>query len=143
MRRQEILLRDENTPRLAVILDESAIVRCCGGFEIMTAQLQYLRELIVNPKSNVTIELLPFAAGLHGILQGDVTILAIPGAPDTVYIEGPQVPVFEDREMVVSHYLAQFNAAQKFTISGNSLVKRLDEVILGFSERRIAIHLSG
>jgi Domain of unknown function (DUF5753) len=74
MTRQRVLTRDDPL-RLAVILDEAALLRPVGGPEIMAEQLANLTAAAVRP--NVTIQILPLTAGAHPATTGEFTILGL------------------------------------------------------------------
>jgi transcriptional regulator with XRE-family HTH domain len=84
--RQELLTRP-GTPEYWVVLDETVLRRPLGGQEIMRAQLAHLIEAAGLP--NVTVQVIPFAAGWHPALYGMFNIFRFPdqGLPDIVYGE--------------------------------------------------------
>lgn len=57
-----------------VVLDESALRRQVGGPDVQQAQLRHLLAALPN----VTIQVLPFAAGAHPALLGSFTVLRFP-----------------------------------------------------------------
>ncbi|HEY3607019.1 MAG TPA: helix-turn-helix transcriptional regulator [Pseudonocardiaceae bacterium] len=57
-----------------VVLDESVLRREVGGPEVWRAQLRHL----LADRSDVTIQVLPFAAGAHPALLGSFTMLRFP-----------------------------------------------------------------
>jgi transcriptional regulator with XRE-family HTH domain len=85
--RQELLTRP-GTPDYWVVLDETVLRRPIGGREVMRAQLAHLAEAAARP--NVTIQVIPFAAGWHPALYGMFNIFRFPDQelPDIVYSEG-------------------------------------------------------
>jgi transcriptional regulator with XRE-family HTH domain len=86
--RQHILKRPD-PPRLWLVIDETALRRpsATTGPEVMRAQLSALIEAAQRP--NVTLQVLPFAAGLHPAMYGPVRIFRFDGhdQPDIVYGE--------------------------------------------------------
>ena len=68
-RRRE-LVNSENAPNFSIVLDESVIHRVVGSPAITSGQLLHLVE--VAEQSNVTIRVVPFAAGLHPRDEGAV-----------------------------------------------------------------------
>jgi transcriptional regulator with XRE-family HTH domain len=86
MRRQELMERT-NPPELFFILDEAAIRRVVGSRAIMRRQLRSLVELAEKP--NVTIEVVPFTAGIHQGMRGSFVVLEFPNAADddVLYVE--------------------------------------------------------
>jgi transcriptional regulator with XRE-family HTH domain len=89
IRRQELL---EDPKRLFFfILDEAVIRREVGAPTnpgIMRRQLRKLLEIARQP--NVTIEVVPFSAGVHSGMKGPFTVLEFPGEDeDILYLENP------------------------------------------------------
>jgi hypothetical protein len=62
-------------------------MRTIGGAEVMQEQLAHLVTMAARP--NVTLQVLPLAAGAHPATTGEFTILGFPDlvAPDVVYLE--------------------------------------------------------
>jgi hypothetical protein len=102
--RQAILSRPEPTSLWAV-LDEAALKRPLGGVRVMRAQLQHLIDVAQQP--NVTIQILPFAAGGHAAAGGSFSVLnfAEDDLPDMVYLEQLASAQYLDRPDVVATYL--------------------------------------
>ena len=86
MKRQELVDR-ANPPQLSFLLDEAAIRRLTGGAEVMRQQLHHLIEMA--EKRNVTIEVIPFGAGIHQGMRGSFVVLKFPDAADddVLYVE--------------------------------------------------------
>jgi transcriptional regulator with XRE-family HTH domain len=86
MRRQELLDRPD-PPLLFFILDEAVVRREIGGKAVMRRQIRRLVELAAKP--NITLELVPFAAGAHPGLRGPFVILEFPDPADddVLYLE--------------------------------------------------------
>jgi len=86
------------------VLDEAALRRAVGGVPTMRAQLRHLCRLAEEP--NITVQVLPFAAGGHAGEGGPVTILrfAEPELPDVVYIEQLAGAFYPDRPAEVVRY---------------------------------------
>ncbi len=89
MRRQELLDRP-NPPLLFFVLDEAVVSRLAGGDTVMRRQVQILADMAARP--NVTVEIVPFTAGLHPGLTGPFVTLEFPdpAAEDVLYLENVQ-----------------------------------------------------
>jgi len=89
VRHQQEILAREDPPRQFYVLDEAAILRAADGPGypgVMRRQLRYLAEVAVRPE--VTIEVIPFAAGAHPGSGGPFTILGYDGdLEDVLYLE--------------------------------------------------------
>src|SRR5712691_6106067 len=88
MRRQEVLEGDDR-PRYRVLLDESVLCRPVGGPALMAAQINKI--LQAESAGKVTIQIIPFAYGVHAaqdsnfvLLEFDDTIKISP----MVFVEG-------------------------------------------------------
>jgi transcriptional regulator with XRE-family HTH domain len=103
MRRQRILSRPEPVA-LWVVIDEAALRRPIGGAVTMRAQLTHLIEVAERP--NVSVQVLPFAAGGHPAAGGPVTILRLPQGElsDVVYLEQLTSAHYPDKEAEIEHY---------------------------------------
>ena len=84
--RQQLLTRP-GPPGYWVVLDETVLRRPIGGRNVMRAQLEHLIRPPGSP--NVTIQVIPFAAGWHPALYGMYNIFRFAGEqmPDIVYSE--------------------------------------------------------
>ncbi|BCK53301.1 helix-turn-helix domain-containing protein [Nocardia wallacei] len=86
LRRQEVLDRP-SAPTLWAIVDETVLHRPVGGNAVLREQLEHLVEMSARP--NVTLQVLPYAAGGHAAVGSSFAILrfAEQELPDIVYIE--------------------------------------------------------
>jgi transcriptional regulator with XRE-family HTH domain len=98
IRRQSLLDRGD-APTLWAILDEAALRRPVGGPEVMAGQLRRLASAAEQP--NVTLQVLPFAAGEHAGMDGGFTIFGFSRSADSdvvhldnttgdLYLENPE-----------------------------------------------------
>ena len=104
MRRQELVDRP-NPPELFFILDEAAVRRLTGGPDVMRHQLHHLMEVAEKP--NVTIEVLPFSAGVRHGMKTSFVVLEFPDAADddVLYLEDAEggLVIREDREEIQAY----------------------------------------
>lgn len=118
MTRQRVLTND-NPLNLSVILDEAAILRPVGSPEVMRKQLAHLNTVATLP--NVTILVLPLAAGTHPATSGEFTILGFPElvAPDVVYLENMTTDLYVEREGDVYRYAIAFDRLRELALSAD------------------------
>src|ERR1022692_3007650 len=85
--RQELLTRS-GAPDYWVVLEESLLRRPVGGPDVMRAQFAHL--IVIAARPNITIQVIPFAAGWHPAVYGmfNTFRFAGPELPDVVYCEG-------------------------------------------------------
>ena len=102
-RRQEILAR-RGGPTLWAVLDEAVLHRPIGGSEVQRAQVEYL--IAMSDRPNVTIQILPYAAGGHAAVGSAFTMLrfAEHELPDIVYMEQLTSALYLDRQQDLELY---------------------------------------
>jgi hypothetical protein len=97
-----------------VAINEAVLRRPVGGAQVLTGQLRRLHEVSALP--NVSIRVVPFAAGLHhGIMSGPFVILTFPrngngqeAEPPTVYAESLTGALYLDKPREIARYAAAF-----------------------------------
>lgn len=82
--RQE-LLRGDDPPHYRAVLDESVLRR--GGHDPKEWATQLAHLATVSELPNITIQVLPFAAGLHALMGTSLTILWLPDGKAVAYTE--------------------------------------------------------
>ncbi|MFF4404375.1 helix-turn-helix transcriptional regulator [Streptomyces sp. NPDC001404] len=79
-------LRREDLPPYRVILDEAALRRTPREGKAWEGQLAHLHDVAMMP--NITIQVMPFSAGLHGLVGTSLTLLWLPDGTSVAYMEG-------------------------------------------------------
>lgn len=84
---RQVLLTGEEPPDVQVLLDEAVLRRRVGDRHVMQRQLRHLTQAAALP--NVTLQVLPFAAGAQVGMEGSFTIMQFsdPADPDLVFVE--------------------------------------------------------
>ena len=112
--RQALLTRVTDPPTLEVAINEAILRRPVGGERVITGQLRHLHE--ANELPNVSIRVMPFAAGLHhGIASGPFVMLTFPRngsgqetEPPIVYVESLTGELYLDKPREIDRYAATF-----------------------------------
>lgn len=94
---------------LHVLLDEAVIRREIGGREVLFEQLEHL--LAVAGRSTITLQVIPYAAGAYGTMNGSIIIVDYPEA-DTVpgvYLEYPAGGEWVDNAEDVKRFTTTFD----------------------------------
>ncbi|HWR49076.1 MAG TPA: DUF5753 domain-containing protein [Pseudonocardiaceae bacterium] len=80
-----------------VIFSEAVLHSPVGGSRVMRSQLENLLELSGQP--NITVQVLPFAAGAHPGMEGAFAIVTLPDlAHDMGYAEGPAGSIYLEEQ---------------------------------------------
>lgn len=114
---RQITVRMERQKRLTaagpltvwVVLNEAVIRRMVGGPQVMREQLAHLAEL--SALKNVTMQVLPYAAGAHPAMHGSFAIMEFPEPvdPDVVYLEAQTGALYLERTEDVRRYSLMFD----------------------------------
>lgn len=108
MERQEKVLGREDAPKLWAVIDEAAIRRIEGSRAVLKGELEYL--LDVAPRTNITVQLLPFSAGFHPGLYGSFMLMGFPEpSPDVVWVENLTNSVYFEGSEDVERYTEVFD----------------------------------
>lgn len=125
--RRRSLLTSDDAPKFHFALDESVIKRLAGGPSVMRRQLERLIDSAKLP--NVTMQIVPFRAGLHPGMKGSFELVEFDDAPDgdvVFYEEQGGIYIKDDRK-VTDGYRVAFNRISKRTLTPSDSVGRLTE----------------
>jgi transcriptional regulator with XRE-family HTH domain len=128
-RRQELLDR-KDPPSMHFRLDEPVIRRLVGTAALMRSQLHTLIEMAAKP--NVTIEIMPFSAGLHVGLRGPFEVIEFaPDASldDVVFLEKLQGDVITDKLAETVEYRDMFEGLGKVTLDQHESIRFIEDAI--------------
>jgi transcriptional regulator with XRE-family HTH domain len=103
---RQAFLSQPGAPDLWAVLDEATLRRPLGDQKIQQAQLLHLIEMTQQP--NITLQIVPFDAGVHAAAAGPFTILRFsnPDLPDIVYLEHLTNALYLDKKHDTADYLA-------------------------------------
>jgi transcriptional regulator with XRE-family HTH domain len=123
-RRRDLLL-GENAPKFSFVLDESVIHRLVGGSATTSQQLRHLISVAELP--NVTIRIVPFAAGIHPGMKGPFELIQFAEAPDEniVFREITSGDNISDDPTVTQNYLESFGRITGVSLKPSDSVDRL------------------
>lgn len=126
IRRQQLITRNIKPARLEVILFESVLRRVIGSRSVMAAQLRHLADM--GTRSNVTVRVLPFTAGMPtGDQCGPFVILDFgldahgkPVEPTIVYAEGFSSDMYSEKVGTVDRYAQAYQRIQRVALDAGS-----------------------
>lgn len=108
---------DDHSLQLWAILGEGVVRQLVGTPTVTAHQLRLLSE--ASELANVTIQVLPFAAGEHGAMVGAFEILGFPDPidPDVVYLENRASALFLEDPDEISKYVQVFDYLRAASLS--------------------------
>jgi transcriptional regulator with XRE-family HTH domain len=140
MARQALLIQDDPID-LRVVLDEAVLSRPVGGHEVMLDQLIKLIEAARLP--NVTLQILPFAAGAHAGMDGAFVILEFEeeGDSDVVFIDNATGGLFLEKAEELRKYISIFDTSRSAALPPQASIDMLELLVeepLWKSKRRVS-----
>lgn len=129
LKRQQMLTRSDS-PRLWAVVDEAALRRPVGGRGVMRDQLEWLISMVIKAP-NVSLQVVPLAAGGYAAAGSPFTILRFPQAslPDVVYIEQLAGALYLDKREDVDYYFDAINRLFVEAAPVRDTVQILDRII--------------
>lgn len=99
------ILAGPTAPLLWAVLDESVLRRLIGGAEVMRQQLAHVAEMA--RRNGIIVQVLPYSAGAHALLEGFLALMRFADAPPLAYVEGLYTGhLVEDPDLVAKSQLA-------------------------------------
>lgn len=130
VKRQEELFRRADAPALFFVLDEAVIRRMAGGKDVTRRQLHRLIEAANMP--NITVEVIPFTAGLVQGLQTSFVIHEFLDDADEelLYLENPRGDMLvRDNTDEILSYREDFERLRQASLGPQGTIDFLHEVI--------------
>ena len=133
MERQEILTRDDPPPaRFSVVLSEGVLRRPVGGYDVTREQLEYLMR--PRDRANVTVQVLPFDAGVHPSMVGPFTAMTFPDPDDlgVVNVENAAGALFLEEPAELRIYEELWSTLQASALSADDSQAFLKSTSFGY-----------
>lgn len=127
--RQALLTRG-NPPELHAILGEAVLHQVVGGSGIMRLQVLHLWEMA--QRKQVTVQIVPFAAGAHRGLDGSFSILAFAEIGMEIgFTEGPGGSIYLESQASLAEINLRRESIQQVALSP----KESEEMLRTFADR--------
>lgn len=128
------LLSRPNAPNLHFIIDESVLRREIGGRQIIRAQLESLLRDLERP--NITLQVLPYAAGSHRGLAGTFVLMSFDSDlhPDVGYIEYSGGALYLESQPDIAWCGASFEDLSAQAASPDKSQKIINQAVKEFSD---------
>ncbi|MDG4798654.1 helix-turn-helix transcriptional regulator [Micromonospora sp. WMMD1082] len=126
LRRQDVLSGDDPV-ELSVVLNEAALLRPVSSRAVMAGQTAHLEAVAQLP--NVTIQVLPLAAGGHPAMNSPYVILTFPDAADAavVYLENLSMGLALEEAAQVRSYSLVHERLRRLALDPAASLVRLKE----------------
>jgi hypothetical protein len=128
MKRQEFLEQGAS-PTLIYVMDEAAIRHVLGEHNVADGQIARLIQQAKRP--NVTIEIVPFSAGLHAGMLEPFTILEFPDPEDSdiLYLESSRDLMFsQDEAGEITGYREAFEELRSISLGPAGTLAYLEKL---------------
>jgi hypothetical protein len=96
------ILAKENTPKLDLIVGETALRRPIGGRDVMTRQLRVLLEMA--QRRNVRLRIVPLATGGDAGMHTAFSVIEFPRKKSVVYVQHPTSGLFLEQHDMIDVY---------------------------------------
>ncbi|MDA2806277.1 helix-turn-helix domain-containing protein [Nocardiopsis suaedae] len=129
-------LTGDTPPKLWAIINEAALYRQIGGHQVMRDQLDHL--VALAQLDNVTIQVLPNAAGAHPAGETPFTILGFADTRDrdVVYIEYRMGAIYLEAPEEVEMYTTLFDHLTMKAPDRERSIALLDRAAAAFTDKR-------
>ncbi len=117
------LLNRANPLRFHVIIDQSAVERPFGGPGAHARQVRHLAD--ISELDNVTVQVLPTAAGLNAGLNGPFVILEYDDDPSLVLLENKISSIFLDEPEQIEVFEAMWSDLRELALGSGETVEFL------------------
>ena len=126
---RQSLLTQENPIDLRVVLDEAVLSRPVGGDEVMRDQLKRLITAAGWP--NVTMQILPFAAGAHAGMDGTFAILDFAEEQDAnvVFTENATGGLFLEKSDELQKYTSIFESIRTAALDEDASTEMMEMLV--------------
>lgn len=128
------ILKNPDTPRVWVILNENVIRAQVGGPPVMTEQLRHIAHL--GRSGRVLVQVLPHQAGAHATMNSMVSLMRFADAPDLAYVEGLHTGSLTDEPSLVRSYRDAYDLARAVSLSPEASLDLLDSVAEDYENAR-------
>ncbi|MEU6014567.1 helix-turn-helix transcriptional regulator [Streptomyces sp. NPDC047515] len=96
------LLADPTTPLFWAVLDEAVLRRRVGGPAVMAESLRHILKLAREHR--IIVQVLPFGAGAHAAMTGQLKLMSFEDAPPLAYLQSLGTGTLHDEPATVRHH---------------------------------------
>ncbi len=131
--RRQTVLRRANQPELTAVIGEAALRNPLGGLTILREQLKYLVE--VSERGNVTIRVMPTAAGGHPGLDGAFMRLRFADRPAVAFVGCMCSSIYMEEHFELATFDRIFAELKERSLSAENSVRLIAELAANMERR--------
>ncbi|MEU4668833.1 helix-turn-helix transcriptional regulator [Amycolatopsis sp. NPDC023774] len=124
---RQLILSRRDAPLVHLIIDEMALHRQIGDSATMHNQLQHLLQL--SRRSNVTVEIAPFAAGAHPGLRGPFVLLEFHNEPTLAHVESRGTSSFLEEDDYIDSVKTAWRNIRSIALSSDASARMIADMI--------------
>lgn len=122
---RQAILSQGDPPTLIALIDEAALRKPIGGREVMRGQLLHLAKMATYP--NITIQVVPDAAGAHMALTGGpFVILDFPEDPSLIYTVTATDSLWLEKPSEYQRYTLIFTHVMASALSPEESIRHIE-----------------
>jgi len=127
LRRQQLFER-EKPPNYRALLDEAILRRPIGGPAVMAAQLEKI--VRISKDSRMSIQLIPFEAGLRGVADSNFVLLEFdaPWLHPVVFVEVLTTNLLQERDGEIARYREAIECLEDSALSPKKTIEWVSEM---------------
>ncbi|WP_371480954.1 Scr1 family TA system antitoxin-like transcriptional regulator [Kitasatospora sp. NBC_00315] len=129
------ILDGPTAPVLWTVLDEAIIRRPIGSAATMRDQLAHLVRLVRSRR--LIVQVLPFSAGAHALLEGMALHMTFEDEPPMVYLEGPHIGRLVDDPLLVARCLRSYDLVRAAALSPEVSLTLLESAMEDYSREQL------
>ncbi|GAA3818373.1 helix-turn-helix transcriptional regulator [Streptomyces phyllanthi] len=103
------ILENPVIPTVWVLLDEVVLRRPVGSADIMAEQIMHI--VLLAESGRIRVHVMPFAVGLHPLMQSMLTLMWFEDQPPLAYTEGERMGKLHDSPSVVHELQSRYDLA--------------------------------
>ncbi|MGQ0777727.1 MAG: helix-turn-helix domain-containing protein [Pseudonocardiales bacterium] len=123
---RQALLSRPRPPRLLALVEEGVLRRVVGDRGLMRRQVRHLEDAATRP--NVTVQVVPAAAGAHPGLGGPFVLLEFDGDPTIVHLENRRGSACLEEDEDIAETTIALQHLQRIALSPDDSLALLAEV---------------
>ncbi|MGW1271222.1 helix-turn-helix domain-containing protein [Streptomyces sp. NPDC002491] len=118
------ILDSPTEPLLWAVIDEAALRRVTGGYDVMAEALRHV--VAVARRNRAIVQVLPFEAGAHASMEGAIKLMDFDDAPPLLYFEAVGTGRLDDDPTTVRHHRRSFELLVACALSPDRSLALLD-----------------